>query len=139
MSKTYRINEFAKRLARSPGMVRRWDHEGVLTAKRLPSGHRYFDESDFRDKVARTGHARNRLHALDKAHRAAGRSVKADRIRSNNLGRIKLVSRCERAQQQLRSIAYQAAHSIVDQAAVVGSEDLTLPIRSKNQWREYNR
>lgn len=44
----YRINEFAKRLGRSAQTVRRWEKEGKLQAKRLPSGHRYFDESDVR-------------------------------------------------------------------------------------------
>lgn len=48
MGNTYRINEFAKRIGRSPSTVRRWEREGVLTAKRLPSGQRYFDESDVR-------------------------------------------------------------------------------------------
>jgi putative resolvase len=45
---SYRINEFAKRLGRSVQTIRRWEREGKLTAKRLPSGHRYFDESDVR-------------------------------------------------------------------------------------------
>lgn len=93
----------------------------------------------YSDKVAKTGQARNRLHAIEKAHRAAGQIAKADRIRSNNLGCVKLTGRRDRAQQQLRTIAYQAAHSILDKAAVVGSEDLTSPIKSKNQWRQYNR
>jgi putative resolvase len=48
MSNNYRINEFAKRLGRSTATVRRWEREGKLVAKRLPSGHRYFDESDVR-------------------------------------------------------------------------------------------
>ncbi len=48
MSKQYRIGEFAKRLGRSPQTIRRWETEGKLQAKRLPSGHRYFDESDVR-------------------------------------------------------------------------------------------
>ncbi|RCJ03223.1 MerR family transcriptional regulator, partial [Cupriavidus necator] len=48
MSKVYRINEFAKRIGRAPSTVRRWEREGILAAKRLPSGHRYFDESDVR-------------------------------------------------------------------------------------------
>lgn len=48
MSKIYRISEFAKRIGRAPGTVRRWEREGILTAKRLPSGQRYFDESDVR-------------------------------------------------------------------------------------------
>ncbi|MFP3551115.1 transposase [Paraburkholderia sp. SIMBA_049] len=91
------------------------------------------------DQVSKTGKARNRLHALEKVHREAGRTAKADRIKSNNLGRAKLKARRDRAQKRLRTIAYQAAHSVVDKAAVVGSEDLTFPIRGKVQWRNYNR
>jgi predicted site-specific integrase-resolvase len=48
MSKKYRINEFAKRIGRATSTIRRWEREGKLTAKRLPSGQRYFDESDVR-------------------------------------------------------------------------------------------
>ena len=54
MSKIYRINEFAKRVGRATSTVRRWEREGKLTAKRLPSGHRYFDESDVRDVLGGT-------------------------------------------------------------------------------------
>lgn len=49
MGNTYSIGEFAKRLGRSPGTIRRWEQEGKITPKRLPSGHRYFDESDVRN------------------------------------------------------------------------------------------
>ena len=48
MNKNYRIHEFAERIGRSTDTVRRWEREGKLIAKRLPSGHRYFDESDVR-------------------------------------------------------------------------------------------
>ena len=48
MSKQYRINEFAQRIGRATSTIRRWEREGKLTAKRLPSGQRYFDESDVR-------------------------------------------------------------------------------------------
>ena len=48
MNSNYRINEFAKRVGRSVQTVRQWEKEGKLTAKRLPSVHRYFDESDVR-------------------------------------------------------------------------------------------
>ncbi|MBZ9644018.1 IS607 family transposase [Streptomyces sp. PSKA30] len=44
----YRIGEFAARIGRSPSTVRRWEREGRITAKRTPSGQRYFDESDVR-------------------------------------------------------------------------------------------
>ncbi|EQD47628.1 Resolvase domain protein, partial [mine drainage metagenome] len=48
MANTYSIGEFAKRIGRSPSTLRRWEQEGKITPKRLPSGHRYFDESDVR-------------------------------------------------------------------------------------------
>lgn len=55
MDKLYRIDEFARRIGRSASTVRRWDRDGVLLSKRLPSGHRYFDETDVR-QVLGTGH-----------------------------------------------------------------------------------
>jgi putative resolvase len=48
MSEIYRISEFAKRIGRATSTVRRWEREGKLTARRLPSGQRYLDESDVR-------------------------------------------------------------------------------------------
>lgn len=48
MSKIYRIDEFAKRIGRAKSTIRRWEDEGKIQVKRLPSGHRYFDESDVR-------------------------------------------------------------------------------------------
>lgn len=48
MSKIYRVSEFAKRIGKSSRTLRRWDKTGVLVAKRHPSGHRYYDESDVR-------------------------------------------------------------------------------------------
>ncbi len=86
--------------------------------------------SAYSDQVSKTGKARNRLHALEKAHRKAGRIAKAERIRKCNLGRVKLQARRDRTKQRLRTIAYQSAHTIVDKAAVVGSEDLTSPIKA---------
>ncbi len=48
MDKIYSIGDFAKRIGRSAQTVRRWEREGKLVAKRFPSGHRYFTESDIR-------------------------------------------------------------------------------------------
>ncbi len=93
----------------------------------------------YSEQVSRTGQARNRLHALEKAHRDAGRVAKADRIRAHNLGRVKMDGRRTRTQQRLRTLAYQSAHQVVDKAALVVSEDLTSPIRGKVQWRRFNR
>jgi len=95
--------------------------------------------SRYSDATAATGKGRNKLHAIEKKHRAAGRESKADRIKHCNLGRKKIDARKERVQKQLRTLAFQAAHGIVDKAAVVASEDLTSPIAAKQQWRRYNR
>jgi hypothetical protein len=93
----------------------------------------------YSDKVAVTGKQRNKLHALEKKHREAGRIAKADRIKKCNLGRKKICARKETTQKRLRTIAYQSAHSIVDKASVVASEDLTAVIASKHQWKRFNR
>ena len=95
--------------------------------------------TDYSDAAAKTGKARNRLHALEKQHRAKGHHAKADRIRRCNPGRKKIDARRSRAKKRLRTIAYQSAHSIVDKAALVASEDLTSPIAGKVQWTRYNR
>ena len=87
----------------------------------------------------KTGIARNRLHALEKKHRAEGRHAKADRIRANNLGRKKIDARKERTQKRLRTIAFKAAHGIADIAATIGAEDLTSPIARKQAWKGFNR
>ena len=93
----------------------------------------------YSDKTFATGKARNKLYALEKKHRGAGRAAKAERIRLCNLGRIKIDTRRERVRKRLRTIAYQSAQSIVDKAAVVVSEDLTAPIAKKQAWKQYNR
>lgn len=93
----------------------------------------------YSDTVSATGKQRNQLHALEKKHRAKGHHAKANRIHRHNLGRKKLNARRQRTQNHLRTISYQAAHSIVDKAALVVSEDLTAPIAKKWQWKRFNR
>ena len=48
MKKQYNISDFARRIGRSASTVRRWERDGLIKSKRLPSGHRYFDEDDVR-------------------------------------------------------------------------------------------
>ncbi len=95
--------------------------------------------TEYSDKVAATGQQRNKLRALERKHRGAGRIAKAERIRKNNLGRKKIGACKETTRKRLRTLAYQAAHSIVDKAAIVASEDLTGVIASRHQWRRFNR
>jgi predicted site-specific integrase-resolvase len=47
MSKKYRPYEFANKVGVSTRTLRRWDATGKLIAKRTPSNHRYYDETDF--------------------------------------------------------------------------------------------
>ena len=93
----------------------------------------------YSDAASATGKARNKLHALEQKHRAAGRVAKANRMQQCNLGGKKLASRKAQAQGHLRTIAFQGAHGVVDKDAVVASEDLTSPIASKVQWKQLNR
>ncbi|MEN8657109.1 IS607 family transposase [Marivita sp.] len=48
MDKVYSISEFAERVNVSMSTLRRWDASGEFPAKKRPSGHRYYDESDVR-------------------------------------------------------------------------------------------
>ena len=45
----YKIGEFAKLVHRTPKTIRRWEVLGRVTSKRLPSGHRYFDDDSLRE------------------------------------------------------------------------------------------
>jgi transposase len=95
--------------------------------------------TDYSDKTSETHKCRNKLHATEKKHRAAGRLAKADRIKKHNLGRKKIDARRDRAQRHLRTIAFQSAHTVVDKAGVVVSEDLSSPIAKKQPWKKFNR
>ncbi len=59
MNKKYRIKEFGKRIGKSADTIRRWEREGKITAKRHPSGQRYFDESDVRQALGKAPDARS--------------------------------------------------------------------------------
>ncbi|CAK0761329.1 putative resolvase [Gammaproteobacteria bacterium] len=48
MSEIYHPSELAKKIGVTTRTLRRWEAEGKLVAKRRPSGHRYYDESDVR-------------------------------------------------------------------------------------------
>jgi hypothetical protein len=95
--------------------------------------------TEYSDKTAVTNKQRNKLHAIEKKYRKAGNIAKADRVLKNNLGRKKIDARRNKTQKQLSTIAYQSAHTIVDKAAVVVSEDLTSPIAKKQPWKKFNR
>ena len=89
---------------------------------------------DFTRKVDGSGKKCGKLKALERRHRDADKTAKADRIVLNNFGKIKLDNRRKKAQAQLRTEAIQATHAVVDKASTVGSEDLTGVIAKKKSW-----
>lgn len=88
--------------------------------------------TSYSDVASSTGKQRNKLHALQKKYRDAGKLRKADNILKNNLGRKKLDGRKFRTQNTLRDIAYKAAHALADKSNVIVSEDLTKQFTAKS-------
>ncbi len=76
------------------------------------------------------GQRRNRMRDLEQKHRDAGNVQKADNIRRHNLGNKKWDRRQGQHNARVRDHLCQAAHSIVDRAGTIASEDLTAPMKS---------
>lgn len=80
------------------------------------------------------GKARNKLFQLLKK-----KPHKRKNILKFNLGRKKLDRTLSLKKKQIRTIAYQSVHKIVDKAKEIRAEDLSSPIRSQEKWKNYNR
>ena len=48
MTRTYSLGEFARLMGVHPKTVQRWDRDGTLTAKRTPTGRRFYTDEDWR-------------------------------------------------------------------------------------------
>ena len=48
MRRTYSLGEFARLVGVHPKTVQRWDRDGTLTAKRTPTGRRFYTDEDRR-------------------------------------------------------------------------------------------
>jgi hypothetical protein len=80
------------------------------------------------------GKARNKLYQIAKKN-----THKADNIYEFNLGKKKQKNTLEKTEKLIRNIAFQAAHSIVNNAKEIRAEDLSTPIVTKTKWKKYNR
>lgn len=85
-------------------------------------GNRLSAESDYLKKKYQN---RNKLEAIAK---------KKPHVLKANLGRKKLDKRKKRHTNNVRDLAFKAAHSVVDKAKVIVSEDLTSPIPDKKKY-----
>ena len=85
---------------------------------------------------------RNKLFALAQKHEANGNHEKAQRIRANNLGKIKIEGMRARFRNRIKDMAFKTAHALADEYGHIVSEDLTWGM-SPNKWRSkgktYNR
>jgi len=96
----------------------------------------------YTNKVNSRGKARNKLKAIvDKLRVDSKPSArkKINHIQKFNLGTKKLLKNNKKQREQIRNIAFQSVHAIVDGAKEVRAEDLSKPIISKKKWKNYNR
>ena len=77
---------------------------------------------------------RSKLKAI-----AEAKPHKSQNIRDNTLGRKKLDERKRKHTANVRNKVFKAAHSVVDKAKVVVTEDLTSPINGKTYGKNQNR
>jgi IS605 OrfB family transposase len=77
---------------------------------------------------------RNKLKAI-----AEAKPHKCDNILKNNLGRKKLDERKRIHTANVRDKIFKAAHSVVDKADIIVTEDLTNPINGKSYGKNQNR
>jgi IS605 OrfB family transposase len=110
------------------------DHEGVRHGDGL--GKILSEESDHLKVVWAS---RRKLAVLANKAEVKGNHAKAQRIRKNNLGKIKLTSRKARQRNIVRTHVFTAAHSVLDNAGSVVVEDLSKPIRGRDRGRNTNR
>lgn len=83
--------------------------------------------------------SRHKLASLADKAEAKGNHAKAQRIRRNNLGKVKLKRRKMRHRGIVRTHVFTAAHSVLDKAGSVVVEDLSKPIRGLDRGRNTNR
>ncbi|WP_199039819.1 zinc ribbon domain-containing protein [Glycomyces salinus] len=75
---------------------------------------------------SRIGNARRaKPRALAERAEARGDLGKANRIKANNLGTSKKNRRTNRWRTRVRTVTFEAAHAVADQAAVIVAEDLS--------------
>lgn len=91
------------------------------------------------DRICKKGKARNKLYALAKKHKAAGRRTKAHHIYEQNLGKQKKRRHITNFRSIIRTLVYVATHELVDKANTIVSEDLSHQFKPKDKGATWNR
>ncbi|MBD2603107.1 addiction module component [Scytonema hofmannii FACHB-248] len=90
-------------------------------------------ETDYRtEKLIK----RNKLLAVANKATLKGDSARADRIKRNNLGKIKWIARENSFKGQIKTIVFTATHALMLNAITVAYEDLTEQIKSKKPMKK---
>jgi hypothetical protein len=79
---------------------------------------------------------RNKIRSVFNKSIAKGNSAKADRIKRNNLGKIKWNNRETSFKGRIKTIVFTATHDLMLNAIKVAFEDLTEAIKSKKPMRK---
>ena len=79
---------------------------------------------------------RNKIRSVFHKSIAKGNSAKADRIKRNNLGKIKWNNRETSFKGRIKTIVFTATHDLMLNAIKVAFEDLTEAIKSKKPMRK---
>lgn len=95
--------------------------------------------TEYSERIYKTGKNKNKIYALEKKLRKAGKIEKADRIKKHNLGKKKVNRKKALTQKNLRQEAFKAAHSLYDKAGVLACQDLISKIGKTDKWKRYNR
>ena len=93
-------------------------------------------KSDFLDEKYKN---RNKLFAIMKKARESGNFIKANNIKTNNLGNKKLNRQKEVMKIELKEKIYSAAKKIAQKASIIAIEDLTFKTKSKGKFKKVNR
>jgi transposase, IS605 orfB family len=93
-------------------------------------------KSDFLDEKYKN---RNKLFAIMKKARESGNFIKANNIKTNNLGNKKLNRQKEVMKIELKEKIYSAAKKIAQKASIIAIEDLTFKTKSKGKFKKANR
>src|ERR1700752_613734 len=80
MTRTYSLGEFARLMGVHPKTVQRWDRDGTLTAKRTPTGRRFYTDEDRRRVLGFPEAQKRLLPGVERGPEAGSQEPKASAL-----------------------------------------------------------
>jgi DNA-binding transcriptional MerR regulator/quercetin dioxygenase-like cupin family protein len=111
MSAGHKIAEAAAAIGVTPGTLRLWEQHGLLAPKRLPSGHRVYDEAEM-ERARRIAHLRTReglgLYAIGAAIAPERPHAKARQTRAVHNASLATLGQRVRRMRSARKVGLKA-------------------------------